>query len=100
VKVRWEDGRILIDYESALSEVEQFFFTSKMREVLRPLLGFLKDRDCLSSDWEDRLRSALLCCPLLTVNLFDESKYSSSMAALGLARVAEMATFDFNPYLS
>jgi len=100
VAVRWGEGRILIDHTAFPDEVEQFFFDSKMREVVGPLLDFLREKDCLPFDWQDRLRSALLCCPLLTVNLFDESRYSSAMASLGLARVAEMATFDFNPYLS
>ncbi len=87
------------DRGTEITDVEWMFFESKMKNVLAPLVRWLDEKDVLPSDWEVRLRSALLCCPLLTVNLFDESKYPSEIAQFGLERAMEMATFDFSPYL-
>jgi hypothetical protein len=91
--------RIEVSHNYKSSDMEQFFFDSKMQNVLNPLLDFLLEKEVLPVDWEARLRSSLMCCPLLTVNLFDENKYSSQMSVLGFAMVAEMASLDFNLYL-
>lgn len=91
-----EKDVVTIDHNVILAPIEQLFLDSKLTHVLRPLIEGLRERGELPDDWQDRLRSSFLCCPLLTVNLFDEKKYSPAMSALGFARVAEMATFDFN----
>lgn len=86
-------GVIEVTYDYELDEWERLFLQSKMENVLKPLVEWLRAQGDLPSDWQDRLRSSLLCCPLLTVNLFDEKKYSPAMAMLGFARVMEMASF-------
>jgi len=53
---------------------------SKLKNVLKPLLQHLRENKLLSPDWQQYLRSALLCCPLLTVNLFAESNPSGTLA--------------------
>jgi len=88
---------VKVDYECPLSVLEQQFLQSKMQNVVQPLVQFLRAEKLLPTDWENRFRSSLLCCPLLTMNLF---RYPQKVTALGFARVMEMATFDFNPYLS
>ncbi|MDP2624916.1 MAG: phosphotransferase [Candidatus Peregrinibacteria bacterium] len=100
VEMKLMDGVAVVNHNFQPSEVEWMFFDSKVRNVLVPTVELLRERGLLPEDWQERLRSSLMCCPLLTVNLFDESKYSQQMAALGFAMVAEMANLDFNVYFS
>lgn len=96
VKVRWESGVLFIDHDFQPNEVEGLFLQSKMAHVLEPLIPWLAEQGVFPSDWPERLRASLLCCPLFTVNLFDEEKYSPAMSALGFAMVAQMANFNFD----
>lgn len=95
--VKREKGRVMIDYEYPLTVLEKSFLNSKMNNILNPLVEFLKAEKLLPPDWENRLQSSLLCCPLLTKNL---NNYREKVKWLGFARVMEMANFDFNPYLT
>ena len=88
------------DRGTELNVFEQMFLESKMKNVLKPLVRWLDDRGLLPVNWESRLRSALFCCPFLTVNLFDDSKYPKEVREFGLQRAMEMANFNFSPYLS
>lgn len=96
--VHWKAGQLFIDHDFQPNDVERLFLNSKMKHVIHPLVAWLSEQGVLPSDWCERLRASLLCCPLLTVNLFDEQKYSPAMSALGFAMVAQMAYFDFNSY--
>lgn len=100
LEVRWDKGRVEIWHDFESNEIERFFFDSKIESILVPLVQFLEARAVLPLDWEARLRSSLLCCPLLTVNLFDEKKFDSSVSILGFAMVAEMANFNFGTLLT
>jgi hypothetical protein len=62
------------------------FFQSKMDRILKPLSDELRKQ----SAWRTFLKSALLCCPLLTMNLADSSRFPSTIALLGLCFVVEM----------
>jgi hypothetical protein len=66
------------------------FFTSKCFKVLLPVLRELKNREWLRSDWRVYLKSALFCCPFLTMNLADSEKFPSSISLLGLVMAVEM----------
>jgi hypothetical protein len=63
------------------------FFTSKIERVVKPLIKELHRRGQLSPDWRTILKSALLCCPLLTMDL---RRFPAPVALLGLCFVAEM----------
>lgn len=99
LEIRFGEGRVEVWHDFKPNEIERFFFDSKIESILVPLVEFLEGRAVLPSDWEARLRSSLLCCPLLTVNLFDEEKFDSSASILGFAMVAEMANFNFGTLL-
>jgi hypothetical protein len=66
------------------------FFRSKIDHTLTPILVELKRRDLLPSDWRRLLKAALLCCPLLTMNLSDTAKFPPEISALGFAYAVEM----------
>lgn len=92
--ITWEDDgstlRVRHNYQP--SPVRELFFASKVTHTLRPLLAHLatlEPRESLTAQAE-MLRSALLCCPLLTMNLADRSRFSPEIALLGLCYAVEM----------
>jgi hypothetical protein len=98
VRVRWESNTFFVDHDFQPNGVELLFLNSKLSHVLEPLVVWLGEQGLLPLDWQERMRASLLCCPLLTVNLFDEQKYSPAMSALGFSMVVQMANFPFNAY--
>jgi hypothetical protein len=83
-------SRFEVRYPPALHPVRRMFLVSKTERVLLPLLRALKARGWLRQDWRLYLRSALACCPLLTMNLADGARFPPEIALLGLAHVVEM----------
>jgi hypothetical protein len=63
---------------------------SKIERVIVPLLQMLKGNKQLRPDWRAYLKSALFCCPFLTMNLTDPSKFTPEISLLGLAMSIEM----------
>lgn len=87
-----ENDTVDISHSYRPSLLRQAFLETKLKYALHPLLRHLRENGILAPDWQDYLRSALLCCPLLTVNLFAPSnpngtlseKYSPKIKLLGL----------------
>jgi hypothetical protein len=75
---------LFVEHDFAPSAIRAAFFRSKIREVLRPLLRELATRGWLPAEWQSYLKAALLCCPLLTMNLRDRDKFPPAIALLGL----------------
>ena len=57
---------------------------------MTPIVAELARRGWLREDWKALLKAALLCCPLLTMNLTDRSRFSPEIGLLGLAYAMEM----------
>ncbi|MCM3922646.1 hypothetical protein ND748_13375 [Frankia sp. AiPs1] len=85
-----EDGRICVEHDYSLHPVRQMFLWSKFSNVIVPMVSELRNRGWLRDDWRRYVKSALLCCPLLTVNFGDRSKYSAKIAWLALSSAVEM----------
>ena len=85
-----EDGQFIIEHNYALHPVRLMFFKSKVNQVLIPLVQHLHERDILQPNWREYLKLALMCCPLLTMNLADAQRFPPAIAALGLAQAIEM----------
>ena len=90
VQMRTQDGRFHVEHDYRLHPVRLMFLRSKIDNVLFPLLRELKFRGWLRQDWRSYLKTALLCCPLLTVNLADPRKMPPEISLLGLASAVEM----------
>ncbi|MCK6577983.1 MAG: aminoglycoside phosphotransferase family protein [Anaerolineae bacterium] len=69
--------------------IRDMFLESKVKRVLTPLLKLLHERGALRKDWRPYLKSALMCCPFLTMNLADANRFSERIALLGLAWTIE-----------
>ncbi|GCE16466.1 hypothetical protein [Dictyobacter kobayashii] len=90
LSVQVQDGRIIVEHNYALTPVRQAILDSKRNYLLPPLLELLRERQALPDNWEEVMRLALLCCPLLTVDLLDVSKRSAAICWLGLSQVMQM----------
>ncbi len=82
--------RIVVEHDHRLGPVRQMFLDSKLRLTLIPVILELAKRGWLRPDWRARLKAALLCCPLLTMNLADRSRFTPEIGLLGLAYAVEM----------
>jgi hypothetical protein len=79
-----------VEHNYALHPVRQMFLDSKVERVLLPTLRELKRRGWLRPEWRRYLKSALFCCPFLTMNLADVTKFPPSIRLLGLTMAVEM----------
>ena len=99
-KCRIDNGTIVVESDYKPSKVSQAFLDSKACNVLLPLISYLREIDMIQENWQDYLRSALFCCPFLTVNLAAESnpngalaeKYSPKIKLLGLCMAVMMGS--------
>jgi hypothetical protein len=87
------DGHSLhVTHNYRPSPVRQMFWQSKLTRVYRPLLALLKKQQHPHdlADPVAYLGSALLCCPLLTLNLADRARFPAEIGLLGLCWAASV----------
>jgi len=75
---------IFIEHNFKPHPVREAILQTKIAYLLDPLLAWLDDIDALPDDWLAIMQSALLCCPLLTINLFDQARMPAGISWLGL----------------
>ncbi|MBX9691788.1 MAG: aminoglycoside phosphotransferase family protein [Cyanobacteria bacterium] len=100
LKASIAEDEIRIEHNFLPSKIRLDFLESRRENVLEPLLDLLENRGQLRADWQDYLRSALFCCPFLTVNLFAPSipngtlseRYSPPIKLLGLATAVQFGS--------
>lgn len=90
VTLQIEQGRWIVEYDWPLHPVRRLFWESKIHTVLLPLAAALSQRGWLRPDWRRYLKAALFCCPFLTMNLADSSRFPPAISLLGLAMAVEM----------
>ena len=93
ITVAVRDGSIFVEHNYELTPVRQAILDTKLEYLLKPLIALLRERDALPADWEEIFRLALMCCPLLTVNLLDREKRPAEICWLGLSQVMQMGNF-------
>jgi len=80
----------IVDYSYDIPSIREMFLESKLERVLVPTLIKLKQANMLQPDWKIFLKSALFCCPMLTMNLADNSRFQPEISLLGFAMAMEM----------
>lgn len=90
MKMRIVHSTCIIEHNYAIHPVRQMFLKSKVENVLLPLLLELRRRQWLRADWRHYLKAALFCCPFLTMNLADHSRFPPKISLLGLTMAVEM----------
>jgi len=79
-----------VTHSFALPPVREAILQTKLDYLLKPLIGWLRSIDSLPPDWVEMMQSALLCCPLLTVDLFNEQRIPAKIGWLGLLYAVHM----------
>ena len=94
MSIRWEikDDTMMVEHDFVPSPVRVALLRSKRERVLKPLLDELQSRSMLEENWRQYLKSALFCCPFLTMNLSDVKKFPPEITLLGLAMSVEMGS--------
>ena len=85
VTVYIEGTTIVISHNYSLTPIRQAILQTKEEYLLQPLLSKLRSLHALPDDWLEIMQSALLCCPLLTMNLVDTERMPPSLGWLGFA---------------
>jgi len=83
---------IAIEHNYILTPIRQALWEVKIAHLLQPLLAMLGSEAALPVDWEDIVSLALMCCPLLTVNLLDQQRIPVVVSWLGLAQAVQMGS--------
>jgi phosphoglycolate phosphatase-like HAD superfamily hydrolase len=85
---------IFVEHNYVLSAIRRAIWETKIEYLLKPLLALLREHDALPPDWFAVWRLAMLCCPLLTVNLLDATRRPASICWLGLAQAMQMGNLE------
>jgi hypothetical protein len=76
-----------VSHDYHLNPVRQMFLISKIQRTLTPTLRLLHQQGWLSPDWRRQVKLALMCCPLLTLNL---TTFPPEIALLGASFCIQM----------
>ncbi len=93
LRIDWQlrDGVIEVTHDFQPIPERVATLRSKMRSVLQPIVQELGDK--LAPDWQDYLKAALFCCPFLTMNLRETTKFPPAITLLGLSLAVEMGSY-------
>ena len=92
------DMTITVEHNYTLAPVRQAILRTKVEHLLRPLIEKLRARDSLPANWEEIMQLALMCCPLLTINLLDRERMPSSISWLGLLLAVQTGNNGIQPW--
>jgi phosphoglycolate phosphatase-like HAD superfamily hydrolase len=90
LSVKLEHERIIVEHNYRLTPIRRALLQIKQAQLLKPLLAWLERQEALPEDWQDIVKLALMCCPLLTVNLFDQEKRPPEIGWLGLSQAVQL----------
>ena len=75
---------LFIEHTHEVSPIREAILQTKMEYLLTPLVEHLRVVNALPQNWYEIMQSALLCCPLLTINLLDTVRFPDKVTWLGL----------------
>jgi len=90
--VELRDGCVFVEHTYVLTPVRRAILETKLEYFLQPLKAWLRSLNALPDDWQEVINLALMCCPLLTLNLLD-IRFSATLTWLGLSQAMEMSNF-------
>ena len=90
VSVTIEHKNIYIEHDYILTPVREAILQVKRQHLLAPLVAHLRSQNALPADWLEFMQLALMCCPLLTVNLLDAQRIPTAVTWLGLAQAIQV----------
>lgn len=94
ISVEQRNETVYVEHNYDLPSIRQAMLETKQELLLKPLIELMRKRGALPEDWREIVRSALLCCPLLTIDML--RRLPVSVCWLGLSQVMQMGTFEFD----
>ncbi|GAC1392837.1 MAG: hypothetical protein NVS4B11_19040 [Ktedonobacteraceae bacterium] len=85
IAISVDNTTIVVNHDYTLTPIRQAILQTKEAYLLKPLITQLRSLNALADDWLEIMQSALLCCPLLTMNLIDTKRMPPSIGWLGFA---------------
>lgn len=92
------DGTIYVEHNYALTAVRRAILQTKIAHLLAPLITALRAQQALPEDWREIMNSALLCCPLLTINLLDRERVPPVITWQGLSQAVQVGNSGIEPW--
>jgi phosphoglycolate phosphatase-like HAD superfamily hydrolase len=93
-----DDMTIIVEHNYTLTPVRKEILRTKVEHLLRPLIAELRARDALPAIWKEIIQLALMCCPLLTINLLDGERMPPSICWLGLLLAIQTGNGGIQPW--
>ena len=90
ISVSVHETTITLEHNYTLTPVRQAILQAKIQHLLIPLVEELRSRNALPANWLETMRSALMCCPLLTINLLDGARIPAAISWLGLSQAVQL----------
>jgi hypothetical protein len=84
------DDTLYVEHNYALTPVRKAILQTKVEHLLTPLIAWLRAEGGLPEDWLEMMQLALMCCPLLTINLIDGERIPPTVSWLGLLLAVQM----------
>ncbi len=91
IAVELRNGCVFVEHNYVLTPVRRAILETKREYLLQPLKAWLRSSNALPDDWYEILTLALMCCPLLTINLLDTQRIPPAVCWLGLSLAMEMS---------
>lgn len=92
------NSTIIVEHNYALTPVRQEILQTKIEHLLAPLIEELRSQDALPTEWPEIIQLALMCCPLLTINLLDGERLPPAICWLGLAQAVQTGNNGIQPW--
>ena len=89
---------ITVEDNYTLTPVRQAILQTKVEHLLRPLIAKLRAREMLPIHWKEIMQLAMMCCPLLTINLLDGERMPPSIGWLGLLLAVQTGNSGIQPW--
>ncbi len=86
------DDQVLIEHNYEVSPLRRALLQTKLEYLLQPLKALLRVQGALADDWYEVMTLALMCCPLLTINLLDRQRIPPAICWLGLSQAMQMGS--------
>ncbi len=86
------EDQIVIEHDYEVAPLRKAILQTKLEHLLQPLKAMLRKQDALADDWYEVVTLALLCCPLLTINLLDRQRIPPAICWLGLSQAMQMGS--------
>ncbi|TMD67066.1 MAG: hypothetical protein E6I91_07930 [Chloroflexi bacterium] len=96
ISVEIQGSDIYVEHDFELTMIRKAIFETKLQALYAPLKEMLSARKDLPADWSEMVWLAMMCCPLLTMNLLDVKRLPSALCWLGLAQAIEMGNRSLN----